>query len=53
MGTRPRQKQDHIGWQAAWLGLVDKQGDRVGEWAEHGLGRTFRCRWCDKVGVLH
>ena len=49
MGTRPRPKQDHIGWQAAWLGLVDKQG----EWAEHGLGRTFRCRWCDKVGVLH
>ena len=52
MATRQRPKQDHIGWSAAWLGLTDKQGDRVGEWAEHGMERTFRCRWCDKVGLL-
>ena len=49
-GSRPRQKQDHICWSAAWLEEVDRQGDRVGDWGEQGLGRTYRCRWCDKTG---
>ena len=52
MGSRQRSHHYHITWSAAWLELVDRQGDRVGEWAEHGLERTFRCRWCDKVGLL-
>ena len=49
-GSRPRQKQDHICWSAAWLEEVDRLGDRVGDWGEQGLGRTYRCRWCDKTG---
>ena len=48
-GTRPRQKQDHISWSAAWLQEVDRQGNRVADWVEQGPGRTYRCRWCDKT----
>ena len=37
MGSRQRSHHYHITWSAAWLELVDRQGDRVGEWAEHVL----------------
>jgi hypothetical protein len=38
-----------ISWSGAWMVEKDKQGDRVGDWAEQGEGRTYRCRWCKKV----
>ena len=46
-----RPKQNHINWSATWLNLVDKQGDRVGEWVEQGIGRAFRCLCHRPLGV--
>ena len=43
--------QKLISWSPAWVLLSDRQGDRVGDWAEESPGRCYRCRWCKKVGA--
>lgn len=36
-------------WRDDWMAEVDKQGDRVGDWAQQVDIKTFRCRWCNTV----
>ena len=46
---RPQATKATISWNPGWMGLRDRLGDRVGEWAEQGDFKNFRCRWCKKV----
>ena len=52
MGSRQRSHHYHITWSAAWLELVDRQGDRVGDWAKHADLKRFRCQWCNTVSFI-
>lgn len=36
-------------WRDDWMAETDKQGDRVGDWAQQVDIKTFRCRWCNTV----
>ena len=47
---RPQATKATISWSPAWMGFRDQQGDRVGDWAAQVDFKTFRCRWCKKVG---
>ena len=47
---RPQATKATISWSPAWMGFRDQQGDRVGDWAVQVDFKTFRCRWCKKVG---
>ena len=47
---RPQSTKATISWSPAWMGFRDQQGDRVGDWAVQVDYKTFRCRWCKKVG---
>ena len=47
--SRPYSKKATISWNPGWMGLRDRHGDIVGEWAEKEDFSHFRCRWCQKV----
>ena len=40
-------------WRDDWMAEVDKQGDRVGDWAQQVDIKTFRCRWCNTVRLYN
>jgi len=39
-------------WRDEWMAEVDRQGDTVGDWAQHADAKRFRCRWCNTVKFI-
>ena len=36
-------------WQDGWMAEVDRQGNKVGDWAQQVDTKCFRCSWCNTV----
>ena len=50
---RPQALKATRRWQDDWMVEVDRQGDRVGDWAQQADKKSFRCRWCNTTGQFN
>ncbi len=48
---RSQRQKAKIKWVASWMGELDEQGDKIGDWALRVDSSTFKCRWCNKVAI--
>ena len=49
---RSQKEKANIGWNHVWMEETDLQGCKLGDWAERVDSRTYRCKLCNKVGVV-
>ena len=49
---RSQKEKANIGWNHVWMEETDLQGCKLGDWAERVDASTYRCKLCNKVGVV-
>ena len=49
---RSHKEKANIGWNHMCMEETDLQGCKLGDWAERVDASTYRCKLCNKVGVV-
>ena len=55
VGTKDRRTQAVKAtrkWRAEWMAELNRQGDGVGDWAQHSDTKCFRCLWYNTVRFI-